>query len=411
MPLNAHRHPFFILPPELHTHIFHLACSPCTAVQGSTTSSHYIASFTGKALSLVCKYFHAVAAPALHRAVVLYGWQEIDNFHCMLSPTTCRTTCSHVNRTRYLTLIADDLPPNTSAVRSSLSSPTGFGRAAVETLLLDIIRSILSMIGDGLYELEIGFQAVECIEDPLTYLSLKGPLIFPNLKTLFFASSPSFLPAMTMSVASMGTYLSCPQLEDMTVVYNDLTVKPSSLAACSVEPPRDMLLEQHAVDSPLGLCVSRNTKRLGGTYDNCGVECHGFPALQNLTILASTPAQALSALNANEATWSRGCTFDINGLGPLENQNRSISVSQHMPDCSTKFPNLQNVVLRPRLIWNEIWGSLREVAKIQLENSPGRYDCYSSMRDGIQALESSMCGKKPIVFVLKPGEQLARVVQ
>ncbi|KAJ3994339.1 hypothetical protein F5050DRAFT_1775276 [Lentinula boryana] len=391
-------HPFFTLPTELHTHIFILACTPSTA-RGCNTASYYIAFFTGKALSLVNKYFNATSAPARHRAVVLYGWREIYGFHRILSEPSygaCACSC-----TRYLTLIADDLPQDPPLFSSIVE------QVSAVTLMLDVIKSILYMVGHGLYELDIGLQAIECISNPLAYISLRGPLLFPHLTTLFFVCSPSnsppsLLSMSTMTLSSMVPHLSCPRLKDLTFVCNDSPCKIGNI------------FEVHTLEFPDEALQSRDEALPESGLDSTVTDTipdyttNHFPALARLTILASTPAQALAALNAIETTWDVGCTFDIDG-GRIMRQPRKTLASQTLSSGHRNgLWNLQTgtIVLKPKACWSEKWESLRDVAKRQRETNVeqyGRTDGISGDQDS-EERKRSFCGDELNIFVLKPGE-------
>ncbi|KIK71504.1 hypothetical protein GYMLUDRAFT_338178 [Collybiopsis luxurians FD-317 M1] len=186
----ANNHPFFSLPPELHTEIFTLTCSPSPTRVCTAGPSYYTAFTTGISLSRVSKYVNAASAPARYRSVVLYGWQEMLGFERMLA----KYPPNH-SRVRYMTLVADELPQDPSRLLTKesypLSAPSSSNKLGLERLLLDVIARILRAVGKDLYELEIGFQAIEHVKDPLAYLSLPGPLCFPNLATMFYACSPS----------------------------------------------------------------------------------------------------------------------------------------------------------------------------------------------------------------------------
>ncbi|KIK71484.1 hypothetical protein GYMLUDRAFT_33663 [Collybiopsis luxurians FD-317 M1] len=165
---------FFTLPIELHTQIFSLACSPSSC---SSALSYYTAFYTGLALSLVSKYVHAASAPVRHQAVALYSWNEMVAFERTISSRRCNS------RVRYLSIICDELPrdPVLLQLEDAATTPQ-----SLELTLLNVIKKILYAVSDGLYELEIGFQVIERIKDPLAYLSLSGPLFFPCLEAMFF---------------------------------------------------------------------------------------------------------------------------------------------------------------------------------------------------------------------------------
>ncbi|KAJ3739730.1 hypothetical protein DFH05DRAFT_1529979 [Lentinula detonsa] len=395
--------PFFTLPIELHTHIFILACTPSTA-HGCNAASYYIAFFTGKALSLVNRYFNATSAPARHRAIVVYGWQEIYGFHRLLSKPSygaCALSC-----TRYLTLIADDLPQDRPLFSMN-------EQASAETLMLDVIKSILHMVGNGLYELDIGLQAIECISNPLAYISLRGPLLFPHLTTLFFVCSPSnsplsLLSMSTMTLSAMVPHLSCPRLKDLTFVCNDLPCKIGNIfEARTLEFPDEAL--QSGRDEGL---VPESGLDATVTDTIPDQPTNHFPALARLTILASTPAQALAALNAIETTWDDvGCTFDIDG-DRIMHQPRITLASQTLSSGHRNgLWNLQTgtIVLKPKACWSEKWESLRDVAKRQRETNVEQYSGWThgiiGDRDS-EERERSFRGDELKIFVLKPGEQL-----
>ncbi|KAJ3913163.1 hypothetical protein F5877DRAFT_71793 [Lentinula edodes] len=110
-----------------------------------------------------------------------------------------------------------------------------------------------------------------------------------------------------------------------------------------------------------------------------------FPSLTKLTILASTPAQALSALNVNESTWDVGCIFEIYGDSLSQDLPLKSQMTTHVWPLRAR--NLRTVVLIPKTRWNEKWESLRDVAKRQRETN------------------KAACSKLDL-FMLRPGEQL-----
>ncbi|KAJ3898818.1 hypothetical protein F5879DRAFT_979222 [Lentinula edodes] len=288
-----------------------LACSPSSAT-GCTTASHYIAFFTGNALSLVSKYFNFTSAPARHRTVILYGWQQIYAFDRILSKQRVGV-CAH-SRTCYLTLIADDLPKDPASLLPEGSlSQRGLDKTRVELLLLNVVATILKTVGNDLYELEIGFQAIEHVRNPLTYLSLKGLLFFPRLEMIFFTSLfGSACPVSDETVSSTLAYLSCPHMKELTMsCSSDSPLKTEvplglNVASQTLQVHRIQDLEMTVIDniSPSQVLASENFEETQYTpYPKY------FPSLTKLTILASTPAQALSALNVNESTWDVGCVY------------------------------------------------------------------------------------------------------
>ncbi|KAJ4470873.1 hypothetical protein J3R30DRAFT_3531592 [Lentinula aciculospora] len=346
MTVRSSNHAFFSLPSELHTHIFMLACSP-VPTEGCTTASHFIASFTGKSLSLVSKYFSAASAPTRHRAAVLYGWREIYAFDRTLSePSTVAGTRV---RTHYLTLIADDLPQDSASL-------SAFQKARAEKLLLDAVKSI-----------------------PLAYLSQTAPLSFPRLETMFFVSSSSPLVS-SATIGSIAPRLHCPRLKELTLVCNDSPFKienflPGHGLVETVQPENGGI--QNIIEN-IALTRDSTSKRTP-----CDNDLNQFPSLTRLTILASKPVQALSVLNADEATWDVGCAFNI--------------VSDNMKNTTWCPRNLCTIVMKPRKCWNEKWESLRDIAKRQ----ETKMDPHGTGNQG----ERTFCTKLH-VFVLKPGERI-----
>ncbi|KAJ3826882.1 hypothetical protein EV361DRAFT_952486 [Lentinula raphanica] len=468
---HLNNHAFFTLPPEIHTHIFTLACTP-NATRGCISGPSYCtASYTGIALSLVSKYIRAASAPARYRAVVIYGWREMLAFERILS----RLGHTH-SRVRYLTLVADEMPqdpdsllsecvPTTSSNSSSSSSSSSSSalspnsssgvshKLISEQKLLQVIAKILRRVGRDLYELEIGFQAIENVESPLKYLSVTGtgphsphsPLFFPCLDMMFYACPPSNeLPwGMCMTSTKLSSSISaipihmittstesssgspanpdpdlvspafiCPRLKELTVVcYDSCTSNghfSSDVPEDGTEEEEDMERGESLRDEAEGQATEDSE---GGVVQDqdLGTQTK-FPSLVTLTLLASTPAQALTTLDMGEVAWDVGSNFEIDVGGLRRNITNTASTEEyeHMLDASetersrsTDGPgNLRFVILRPKTRWNERWESLREVArrqredKVEVERSEGG-DC---------ALKGVLDARVDI-FVLKPGEQ------
>ncbi|KAJ4471756.1 hypothetical protein C8J55DRAFT_563434 [Lentinula edodes] len=385
----ANNHAFFVLPPELHAHIFMLACSPSSAA-GCTTASHYIAFFTGNALSLVSRYFNFTSAPARHRTVVLYGWRQIYAFDRILSKQTVGA-CAH-SRTCYLTLIADDLPKDPASLLPEGSlSQRGLDKTRVELLLLNVVATILKMVGNDLYELEIGFQAIEHVRNPLAYLSLKGLLFFPRLEMIFFTSLfGSACPVSDETVSSTLAYLSCPHMKELTIsCSSDSPLKTEvplgvDVASQTLQVHRIQDLEMTVIDD---ISPSVSQVLASGNFEETQYTPYPkyFPSLTKLTILASTPAQALAALNVNESTWDVGCIFEIYGDSLFQDLPLKTQMTTHVWPLRAR--NLRTIVLIPKTRWNEKWESLRDVAKRQRETN------------------KAACSKLDL-FVLRPGKQL-----
>lgn len=391
-------HTFFTLPTELHTYIFTLACTPSSARICAVGPSYYTAFLTGLALSLVSKYFHIASAPARHRAVVIYGWQELLAFErVLLTRPRTSTSCSRV---RYLTLIADELPH--PALQAKVNE------TELEESFLDAIARILRVVGKDLYELELGFQAIENIKDPLTYLSLSGPgspLSFPTLETMFYACSPSnVLPWVTASTILNSSspantpqtipHILCPCLEELTVVCNTSTTSDGLQFADAEQSG----IHEYAAETLDGRgIITTAAAEETHVHDNEPpvipiMQVSQFLCLKKLTILASTPKQALIALDTSEAAWDVGLTLGLH-LGGLERKTKGEEKNQE----AGKWPpeTLQTVILRPKSHWNERWASLRDVVRRQREEMEAtrvRSDVFS---EGLFE-----------IFVLKPGEQV-----
>lgn len=365
-------HTFFALPIELHTYIFTLACTPSSTRVCTIGPSYYTAFLTGLALSLVSRYVYAASAPARHRAVVIYGWQELLVFERVLLAESCASTSR--SRVRYLTLIADELPHDPSLLSE-------VDKIEQEKSFLDVIARILRVLGKDLYELDLGFQAIDNIKDPLAYLSLSGPgspLSFPSLKSMFYTCPPSnALPWATagtfesfpVDILQTSPHILCPCLEDVTVVCNDST-KAGGLQFTNTE-------NDHESGSHVSI-----------------IQVNQFPCIEKLTILASTPEQALTALDANEAAWDVGSTLalDVGGLGHKVHIDPQSPKDEDQGTGSWPPQTLQTVILRPKSRWNERWASLRDVVRRQREATRVRNDVAP------EALLD--------IFVLKPGEQV-----
>ncbi|KAJ3795086.1 hypothetical protein GGU11DRAFT_758639 [Lentinula aff. detonsa] len=437
--MTRDEHAFFTLPPELHTHIFTLACTPNPTKGCSAGPSYYTACYTGIALSLVSKYVRAASVPARHQAVVIYGWREMVAFERILSNPHAHS------RVRYLTLVADELPQDPISLLSECSSTTSFSSAlspsssrlshktVSEQKLLEVIARILRRVGKDLYELEIGFQAIEHVKDPLAYLSLTGPgphlpLFFPCLDTMFYACPPSnafpwgmtskessSTPAINMIAAATESStavlipvlpsLTCPCLKELTVVCNDSCTTFQN-ENTDDQAPNDIPEEDaENVTEPREPSTAEETQDSEGADVGVENKTNKFPSLTTLTLLASTPAQALAALDNEEAAWDVGSNFQIN----VDGLRRTIT-STVIPENQTYPPNdsetestrsvgkLQTVVLRPKTRWNERWESLRDVAGRQREADLERDKSNDDAGSGFEVILD--------VFVLKPGEQL-----
>ncbi|KAJ3761375.1 hypothetical protein EV360DRAFT_80287 [Lentinula raphanica] len=456
---HLNNHAFFTLPPEIHTHIFTLACTP-NATRGCISGPSYCtASYTGIALSLVSKYIRAASAPARYRAVVIYGWREMLAFERILS----RLGHTH-SRVRYLTLVADEMPqdpdsllsecvPTSSSSNSSSSSSSSSSSALSpnsssgvshklisEQKLLQVIAKILRRVGRDLYELEIGFQAIENVESPLKYLSVTGtgphsphsPLFFPCLDTMFYAcppsnelpwgmtSEPSSTPAIHMiasSTESSGSTANpdpdlvspafiCPRLKELTVVCNDSC---TSNGHFSSHTPEEGTEEEEDVEAGESL-RDEDSADSEGVVDLEARTQTKFPSLVTLTLLASTPAQALATLDIEQVAWDVGSGFEINADDLRRNITSAASTEEyeHILDASetegsrsTDGPgNLRFVILRPKTRWNERWESLREVARRQREDK-----VEVGRSEGGDCALKGVSDARVDIFVLKPGEQ------
>ncbi|KAJ3769408.1 hypothetical protein FB446DRAFT_220392 [Lentinula raphanica] len=452
---HPNTHAFFTLPPEIHTHIFTLACTPNSTTGCVSGPSYCTASYTGIALSLVSKYIRAASAPTRYRAVVIYGWREMLAFERILS----RLGHTH-SRVRYLTLVADEMPQdpdsllsecipsssNSSSSSSSLSSALSPDSSGVshklisEQKLLQVIAKILRRVGRDLYELEIGFQAIENVESPLKYLSVTGtgphsphsPLFFPCLDTMFYAcppsnelpwgmtSEPSSTPAIHMiasSTESSGSTANpdpdlvspafvCPRLKELTVVCNDSC---TSNGHFSSDTPEEGTEEEEDVEAGESL-RDEDSADSEGVVDLEARTQTKFPSLVTLTLLASTPAQALATLDIEQVAWDVGSGFEINADGlrrnitsaaSTEDYERALDASETERIADTDGPgNLQFVILRPKTRWNERWESLREVARRQREDKV----VEGERSEGADCAKSAF-GTEVDIFVLKPGEQ------
>jgi len=405
-------HPFFTLPPELHTRIFTLACTPVSAREGDTGTSYLAASLTGIALALVSKYVNAASAQARRWAVVLYGWRGILAFERCLGKNDIRT-----GRVHYLTLICDELPSDPTSLGlltdgfGFLSPQSSSFDRNVEKLLLKVIAKILRIVGDDLYGLEIGFQAIEHLKDPIAYLSHStgSPLSFPHLETMFYACPPSnaFPWDRGRTLGSNGTLfarspvaslemprLSCPRLRELTVICND--------------PSTSDIFHDETQDEALEDTVEGNELRgIQATQSNFAAEydghlCSGFnlpglfPSLITLILYASTPAQAWSAFDGDETVWNVGSPIVINANSFKSRASSSPACADHERDL---WPpqKLRTVVLRPKAAWNEIWESLAEVARRQREEQTEIHEKRNDDGAGSADIE---------ILVLKRGEQL-----
>ncbi|KAJ3715857.1 hypothetical protein C8R42DRAFT_680578 [Lentinula raphanica] len=458
---HPNTHTFFTLPTEIHTHIFTLACTPNSTTGCVSGPSYCTASYTGIALSLVSKYIRAASAPARYRAVVIYGWREMLAFERILS----RLGHTH-SRVRYLTLVADEMPqdpdsllsecvPTSSSSNSSSSSSSSSSalspnsssgvshKLISEQKLLQVIAKILRRVGRDLYELEIGFQAIENVESPLKYLSVTGtgphsphsPLFFPCLDTMFYAcppsnelpwgmtSEPSSTPAIHMiasSTESSGSTANpdpdlvspafiCPRLKELTVVCNDSCTSNGHFSS-------DALEEEEEEDMEGGESMrDADSADSEGVVDLETQTQTKFASLVTLTLLASTPAQALATLDIEQVAWDVGSGFEINADGLRRNitsaartedyegalDASNASEAERIADGSG---NLRFVILRPKTRWNERWESLREVARRQREEE--EVEGEGERSEGGNGALKSRFGTKVDVFVLKPGEQV-----
>ncbi|KIK71482.1 hypothetical protein GYMLUDRAFT_52558 [Collybiopsis luxurians FD-317 M1] len=342
---------FFALPIELHTQIFSLACSPSTC---SSVLSYYTAFYTGLALSLVSKYVHAASAPVRHQAVVLCGWNELLAFERILSGRKCNS------RVRYLSIICDELPRDTvSLLPKNATTPR-----SLELTLLNVIKNIMHAVSEDLYELEIGFQVIQHIKDPFAYLSLSGPLSFPNLETMSYACPPSnAYPWVTngnISFVSMRTSakhpIICPHLKDLTVVCASF----ESVANFHIHSAGEVDDGMQEVNAAVATDSIRSRAPGDGkaTYKDdhrSDAGANQFPSLSTLTIFAPTPEQALTVLDVDSGGWDVGSAIDL---------TPSRQASATWPPRS-----LRTVVVRPKSHWNERWDSLRDIMKRQGGNS------------------------------------------
>ncbi|KAJ3894424.1 hypothetical protein GG344DRAFT_62985 [Lentinula edodes] len=366
----ANNHAFFVLPPELHAHIFMLAC--------------------------ISRYFNFTSAPARNRTVVLYGWRQIYAFDRILLRVRneMKDSSSYGGFSRLFSPYWDchvyDLPKDPASLLPEGSLlQRGLDKTRVELLLLNVVATILKTVANDLYELEIGFQAIEHVRNPLAYLSLKGLLFFPRLEMIFFTSLfGSACPVSDETVSSTLAYLSCPQMKELTIgCSSDSPLKTEvplglDFASQTLQVHRIQDLEMTVIDniSPSQVLTSENVEETQYTpYPKY------FPSLTKLTILASTPAQALAALNVNESTWDVGCIFEIYGDSLSQDLPLKSQMTTHVWPLRAR--NLRTVVLIPKTRWNEKWESLRDVAKRQRETN------------------KAACSKLDL-FVLRPGEKL-----
>ncbi|KAE9388595.1 hypothetical protein BT96DRAFT_926975 [Gymnopus androsaceus JB14] len=403
MVLAKEDHVFFTLPPELHTHIFTLACSPSSTRDSTVGLPYYTAFITGISLSLVSKYVNAASAPARHRAVVIYGWQGMLAFERIVSHTSTGTGSR--SRVRYLTLVADELPQDPVSTFPQYQFSGIKDKVEVERLLLEVIARILRVIGEDLYELELGFQAIENIKDPLGYLSFSGPgsaLSFPTLQTMSYACSPSnALPWVTTSSPfdepniPQIPHLSCPCLEELTVVCSDVITSENRHAE-GTEPVED--------DGPIVNSTAGDTNNADDRDSELpSLQVNQFPSLEKLTILASKPEQALAALDVNEAAWDVGSALALD-IGGLEHKVGSPEPSPTLfpedENIGSTWPPqaLQTIVLRPKSHWNERWASLRDVVQRQREEMEKETERDEEAKSAPDARFE--------IFVLKTGEQL-----
>ncbi|KAF9069339.1 hypothetical protein BDP27DRAFT_1421124 [Rhodocollybia butyracea] len=364
---------FFALPTEIHTEIFTIACSP-SCFGGS---SDYAAFLTGISLSLVSKYVRAASAPARHRVVILYGWQQLLAFEGLISnPHTS-------SRVRYLTLICDELPRDSSV--SFLSS----SKAGAYEIMLGVIARLLRAVETDLYELELGFQAIEYVSDPLAFLS---PLYFPNLGKMFYACPPSNSLPWAMNGRSFSTAIISPCLEELTVVLNDSVLDRDGFEADGLpftEPTPGSHTARIGLDRMASVrldldCMPKNS------FDS-ELRMGNFPSLTTLNLYASSPAGALAVLYMSEVTWSVGSTLIIGSGTKCKAKTSSSSITpwpynfDSVKDEESIWPpkGLRTIILRPKRRWCEKWKSLRDVTKRRRE------------------LESEL----PEIFVLKPGER------
>ncbi|KAJ4471730.1 hypothetical protein C8J55DRAFT_151827 [Lentinula edodes] len=399
--MTGSEHAFFTLPLELHIHIFTLACTPNSTKECTAGPSYYTAFYTGIALSLVCKYVRAASAPVRHRAVVIYGWREMLAFERILSNSQTRS------RVRYLTLVADELPQDPISLLSEGSYATGSSSAlsppstsqfcyktGLERKLLEVVARILRGVGNDLYELEIGFQAIENIKDPLAYLSLTGPgphspLFFPCLDTMFYACPPSnafpwgmsskptpvintiFTGSESTTFIPVSPNLTCPRLKELTVVCNDSTSTLQSEILDDQFPeyiPEEGAEEDTELREPSTTEETRNSVEASAGLLDAEMNTNKFPSLSRLTLFASTPAQALAAIDVEEAAWDVGSDFQIDICGLRRNITSTAGPENPFEtEGGTQSEEFHTVVLRPKARWNERWESLRDVARRQRE--------------------------------------------
>ncbi|KAF9071969.1 hypothetical protein BDP27DRAFT_1361408 [Rhodocollybia butyracea] len=404
-------HPFFTLPPEIQTQIFTLACTPASTWGSTVGPSYLTASLTGISLSRVSKYINAVSAPVRRRAVVIYGWKAILAFEeCLQSTSIC------TSRVRYLTLICDELPsdPTSLGIPANDTGPRCSTNRKVERLLLEVIARILRIIGDDLHELEIGFQAIEHLKDPIAYLSHsspQSPLSFSQLQTMFYACPPSNAFPWDMNVSasapsdvSLFPHISCPRLYELTVICNDPSTAFQSGNETQDDGPEDAGDGPREVENTQSNSTTEYDKRVPSD-DSFPAP---FPSLSTLTLIASTPEKALAALDEDEAAWDVGATVVINpkSLGT----KTSTSVTATASEGNIWPPReLRTVVLRPKARWDERWESLADVVKRQREEEAEKEAEKDKKKndEGAEDDGAEDAGSAKLeILVLKPGEQL-----
>ncbi|KAE9397994.1 hypothetical protein BT96DRAFT_921099 [Gymnopus androsaceus JB14] len=319
MVLAKEDHVFFTLPPKLHTHIFTLACSPSSTCDSTVRLPYYAA----------------------------FG---ILAFECIVSCTSTGTGSR--SRIRYLTLVADKLPQDVSAFPQHQFSGIK-DKVEVERLLLEVIARILRVVGEDLYKLELGFQVIKNIKDPLGYLLLLGPGFV--LFSPFDEPSTPWIP-----------HMSCPCLEELMVV-------------CSGSITTE---NWHAKET--------------GTIEDDGAIVNSTTGDMN------NAEQALAALDVSEAAWDvrSALAIDVGGLG------HKVGSPEPLPTLFLEDKNirstwpplaLQTIVLQPKSHWNERWASLHDVVKRQQEETEMETECNEEAKSAPDARFE--------ISVLKPGEQ------
>ncbi|KAJ3894440.1 hypothetical protein GG344DRAFT_62997 [Lentinula edodes] len=217
----------------------------------------------------------------------------------------------------------------------------------------------------------------------------------PVINTVFTGSeSTTFIP--------VSPNLTCPRLKELTVVCNDSTSTLQSEILDDQFPeyiPEEGGEEDTEPREPSTTEETRNSVEASAGLLDVEMNTNKFPSLARLTLFASTPAQALAALDVEEAAWDVGSDFQIDVCGLRRNITSTAGPENPFEtEGGTQSEEFHTVVLRPKARWNERWESLRDVARRQREANveKGKND-----DDAKSASETEL-----EVFVLKPGEQL-----